>query len=84
MIYPDVTAEEWTEKYKLKVRSMECPQCKKEYPLNVPFIMKGGVGFEMEYHGCGIKGHSQVIVYTPADPKEIEFWRSVVGVKDFL
>ena len=80
MIYPEVKLDSWLKKYDLKIEIEQCRLCKKEYKLNIPFLMKGYAGLEMEQHGCFTMGKGSPFLTTPIDADEIEFWRSVMGV----
>jgi hypothetical protein len=71
MIKPDAKYIEWIERYQIQPKSLECPECKKEFPLNVPIAMKGYRGLEMQEHGC--EG-GQPFVVVPVDADTIELW----------
>jgi len=76
VIYINKPADEWALKFGLKTE-MECPACKKTYPLSRPFIMKGYAGLEMQEHGC-YKDRSGPFVVTPNTPDTINFWDGIL------
>lgn len=67
MIFPDVTLEEWLEKYPdLGVRKERCNGCgKKSILTNKPFIEKDWVGLAAICE-CGFHGASSMLPRTPA------------------
>lgn len=76
MIYPDVSLEEWLQRYpNLKVHSQECPECKKIISTDRPFRSKHYIGLEgLHCKECGYRIGSAVL--RPISKKKIEEWKS--------
>lgn len=60
MILPQVSAQEWAEAYGLEVKDAQCMKCKKMFPRDIPFAVKGFRGLMTEDHGCGKEYQSSV------------------------
>lgn len=82
MFYPDVSLEEWLEKYPdLYVFGRKCEGCGKTMRTNTPFIMRGYVGLESGDCSCK-KNHSRCSVRITTTDKEHTRWVNLIkGVK---
>lgn len=77
MIYIDgYTTEEWCEKHGIEVEVQTCSGCGKDFPLNVPILIKGYAGLEMEYHGC--PRNRLAACFTPIGEDEKKFWSRII------
>lgn len=69
----------WASRYDLRVKTGQCPKCKKEIITNIPFALKGYRGLKSEDHGCGEEFTRKTMI--PVDKKEIEF---LAGLANFF
>lgn len=54
MIYPNVSLEEWLEKYPvLEIKKKRCHYCREFRVANIPFIEKDWVGLQSKDCSCG-------------------------------
>lgn len=74
MIYPQEPLAEWIEKYNLRIIKKDCPECGKEYELNIPIAIKGYRGLQMQEHGC----KESVSMFVLSDREEDKKWRDVL------
>ena len=79
MLYVDTTPEEWSEKHGLETETMKCCGCLKEFPVDVPIVIKGYAGFEMRKHGC--PSNRLGATFTPTSEEEKLSWRKIIGPK---
>jgi hypothetical protein len=77
MIYPQVSCEEWSKLYNIRVIEGSCPKCKADIVANIPFAMKGYRGLKSEDHGCGEKYTKKVLV--PHSEEEKDFWKGIAN-----
>ncbi len=55
MIYPDVSTEEWCERYKIEVITRPCAHCGKYIDTTRPFATGNWRGLKATEHGCGAR-----------------------------
>jgi hypothetical protein len=55
MIYPDVTVEEWCERYSLEPTTEPCVKCGQQVTTTRPFATGSWRGLQAEDHGCGVR-----------------------------
>lgn len=53
MIYPDVSLEEWCEKWDLEVESSTCYECGRKAYSTIPYLEKDYAGLESPLCPCG-------------------------------
>ena len=75
MMFPQVELEEWCSTYGLKVLEKQCQGCKKYFPVDIPFAIKGYRGLSMKDHGCGDDFGVSVVV--PVGDKK-DKWRELL------
>ena len=64
MLFPLVDKKSWADKYGLPIKNSICQNCKKEFPLNTPFAIKGYRGLMTKEHACGKNFISSVAIPT--------------------
>lgn len=79
MIYPlEQDYLTWASQYDLRVRTGECPKCKKSIITNIPFALKGFRGLKSEDHGCGEEYTRKTMI--PVEKAEIDFLSEIASI----
>ena len=78
MIYPDVTLNFWTNKYRLPIETKKCAKCRKNFKTSVPILIKGYAGLETPTHKCNRKFNSAI--FTPITDKTKKEWESIYNL----
>lgn len=68
MIYPNITTEEWCNRYPdLEVIHGICDNCRSPMPTTVPFLTQDGVGLESKPCKCGKNRFKAISLSTTDD-----------------
>lgn len=76
MIYPDVSLDEWSVRYKIEVESKKCANCGRIFCTSIPVIIRGYVGLETPEHECG--PNFKAAVFVPNSEEKLKLWKSVI------
>lgn len=77
MLYINVPLGEWLERHKLDTTMERCKNCEQLYTLDVPIIIKGYAGLEMQKHGC--PDNFLAATFTPTEIElELE-WKNIMN-----
>jgi len=77
MIYPVVTAEEWSARYDLKIKEHTCTKCGLTRLADKPFATGRWRGLITPDHGCGYE--SDVCTAREFDEDGLDVWRQIMG-----
>lgn len=78
MIFPEITLEEWLEKYpELQILTKKCDNCNKDITANKPFITNGYVGLSSDKCICGKNKHDCMYYITNSE-ETFGFWSDKV------
>ncbi len=71
-----VTADEWAERYGLRIKTLQCPSCLKYFRLDIPIAIKGYRGFQAPPHECGVR--FQAVSLLPVGEEEKKIWLNIL------
>ena len=74
MLYVDEDPEYWSKKHGIEIELIKCCGCKEEIIVNVPIVMKGYKGFQMQKHGC--PENNLAAVFVPVG-EEKKWWQNL-------